>query len=293
MRLQTIVALTDFSTAAEHALDRAALLAAQNKARLNILFGAEAPNPQFANPQDRLDHRARQLAQRHGLPVSALTYRGDGVLRETLRAVAGADLLVLDKRASPGLGGLWRGDTLAQILRRSPCPVLVVQQPARAHYGHMLVAVDFSSASSALVSYAVALEDAAAVELLHTVDMRAEASVQAVRDYREEARRHAQDGLMRLAHACGTQRNRVLMTIAAGDELEQVAAHQQRSGADMVALAHRRRSWLLDMLLGSVARRQLGHLHCDVLAYPQDYTGPAVRSASAQPRVARRWTQAI
>ena len=66
MRLQTIVALTDFSTAAEHALDRAALLAAEHKARLHLLFGAEQPDPKFVDPQARLAQRARQLARRHG-----------------------------------------------------------------------------------------------------------------------------------------------------------------------------------------------------------------------------------
>lgn len=294
MRLQTIVALTDFSTAAEHALDRAALLAAKHKARLHIVFGAEEPDPKFADPQDRLDQRARQLAQRHDLRVKAMTYRGDGVVQETLRAAAGADLLVLDNRASPGLGGLWLGGTLAQILRRSPCPVLVVQQPAREAYAHVLVAVDFSAASSALACYSAALDGAAAVELLHTVDMRAQASVQAVRDYREEVRRHSQDWLLRLSQACGTQRNRVLMTVGTGGGLlQEAAAHQQRTGADLVALAHRRRGWLLDVLLGSMARRLLGSLACDVLVYPQDYTGAAACTAAAQSRVARRWTQAI
>lgn len=294
MRFQTIVALTDFSTAAEHALDRAALLAAGHKARLHILFGAEEPDPKFSDPQDRLDQRARQLAQRHDLQVKALTYRGDGVVRETLRAAAGADLLVLDRRASTGLAGLCLGGTLAQLLRRSPCPVLVVQQPARAAYDHLLVAVDFSAASRALACYALALDGGAAVELLHTVDTRAQASVQAVRDYREEVRRCSQDWLVRLSQACGTQRNRVLMTVGTGgDVVQEVAAYQQRSGADLVALAQRRRSRLLDFLLGSMARRLLGSLACDVLVYPQDYTGAAACTAAAQSRVARRWTQAI
>ena len=142
MRLQTIVALTDFSTAAEHALDRAALLAAEHKARLHLLFGAEQPDPKFVDPQARLEQRARQLARRHDLPVKALAYRGAGVVDEVLRAAVGADLLVLDKRAHQGVEQLWRGGTLSQILRRSPCPVLVVQRAAREAYAHVLLAVD-------------------------------------------------------------------------------------------------------------------------------------------------------
>ena len=40
MRLHTVVALTDFSTAAEHAVDRAAQLAAAHQARLHLLYAA-------------------------------------------------------------------------------------------------------------------------------------------------------------------------------------------------------------------------------------------------------------
>ena len=43
MRLHTIVALTDFSPAAEHALERAALLAGAHGAQLRILFAADGP----------------------------------------------------------------------------------------------------------------------------------------------------------------------------------------------------------------------------------------------------------
>lgn len=300
MRLQTIVALTDFSTAAEHALDRAALLAAEHKARLRILFGAEMPDPKFADPQARLEQRARQLARRHDLPVSALPYHGGDVADSVLRAAEGADLLVLDKRPQVGLGGLWAGGTLAQVLRRSPCPALVVQQAALAAYAHVLVAVDFSPASNAMVRYAGALDGSAAVELFHAVDMRdeaklrsAEASAQAVRTYREEMRRHAHDRLVRLSDGFEARRNRVGLSIGMGDMARQLAVQQESSGADLVALSHRRRSLVMDALLGSVARRLLGGVGCDVLVYPHDYPGAAARGAAPQPRVARRWTQVM
>ena len=300
MRLQTIVALTDFSTAAEHALDRAALLAAEHKARLHLLFGAEQPNPKFVDPQARLEQRARQLARRHDLPVKALAYRGVGVVDEVLRAAVGADLLVLDKRAHQGVEQLWRGGTLSQILRRSPCPVLVVQRAAREAYAHVLLAVDLSPAADAMVRYASGLDTAAAVELFHSVDLRdeaklrsAEASAQAVRAWRAQMQRHAHDRLVRLSDAFEARRNRVGMTVGMGDVARQVAVQQERSGAELVALTHRRRGWMLDLLLGSVAQRLLGGVGCDVLVYPHDYAGAAPRGTTAQPRVARRWTQAI
>ena len=72
MRLQTILALTDFSAQAEHGLERAAMLAATHNARLRILYGAETPNPKFVDSFARLEQRARQLARRHGVQVVAV-----------------------------------------------------------------------------------------------------------------------------------------------------------------------------------------------------------------------------
>ncbi len=67
MRLHTIVALTDFSPAAEHALERAALLAGAHGAQLRILFAADGSVARFDDPQARLVQRARHLSRRHGL----------------------------------------------------------------------------------------------------------------------------------------------------------------------------------------------------------------------------------
>ena len=55
MRLQTIVALTDFSTAAEHALDRAALLAAEHKARIVKPAKVISPARVISRPSDRAE----------------------------------------------------------------------------------------------------------------------------------------------------------------------------------------------------------------------------------------------
>ena len=282
MRLQTIVALTDFSTAAEHALDRAARLAAAHGAYLRILFGTEVPDPQFADPQARLEQRARQLARRHGVPVKALQYRDGDVAGEALRAAAGADLLVLDRRPQRGLGGFWRGGTLTRILRAGTCPVLVVQQPGHGAYAHVLVAVDGSPASDALVRYAGGLETVAAMELFHAGG--AQAPAQAV---------CAPDRLVRLSDAFDARRNRVGMATGMGDMARQLAVQQERSGADLVALAHRRRGALADALLGGVTRRLLRGVGCDVLVYPHGRAQGVARGAGDQPRVARRCTQAM
>ncbi len=88
MRLHTIVALTDFSPAAEHALERAALLAGVHGAQLRILFAADGPVARFDDPQARLVQRARHLSRRHGLQVQALPLEPGGAADGVLRAAA-------------------------------------------------------------------------------------------------------------------------------------------------------------------------------------------------------------
>ncbi|HNM40618.1 MAG TPA: universal stress protein, partial [Giesbergeria sp.] len=153
MRIQNILALTDFSTPAEHGLDRAATLAATHGARLRVLYVCETPPLQLADPAARLEQRARQLARRHGVPVTAVIGTGrplDDCLAEAERA----DLLVAHGRMHrPWPVPPWR-TLLYPLLRRCPCPVLVACRPPQGPYARVLVAVDFSAASRPLVRYA-------------------------------------------------------------------------------------------------------------------------------------------
>ena len=141
MHLQTIVAFTDYSASAEHALDRAALVAASHGARLRIVYSTHTPDPRFVDPYARLEQRARQLARRHGVTVVAQDLGSGDVVEDALAAAAGADLLVLDRRMPQGWRALLRGSVLRRILRSSPCPVLVVQRAPQGSYQRKLVAV--------------------------------------------------------------------------------------------------------------------------------------------------------
>lgn len=263
MRLHTVVALTDFSTAAEHAVDRAAQLAAAHQARLHLLYAAQHHDPRFADPQARLEQRARQLGRRHGLPVTALHGAGQGVVADALQAAAQADLLVLDRRMQSGWHAWWRPCVLAQLLRRAPCPVLVVQQPAQGAYGHVLVALDAAPAVPALLRYAGALEGSARVELFHACPVRGPCDATLAYRSQEQWR-------VRLSDAFEARRNRVDLRVDGQDLARQLVVQQERVGADLIVLGHRRRGLLTETLRGAVARRLLQGVRCDVLVVPHD-----------------------
>lgn len=288
MRIQTILALTDFSTPAEHGLDRAAALAATHGARLHLQYACETPTLQLADPMARLEQRARQLARRHGVPVA--TVAGTGRLLEACLAEAvRADLLV----AHGGMHRAWPvppwRTLLSPLLRRSPCPVLVVQRPPLGPYARVLVAVDFSAASRPLVRYAGDFEARAALELFHAINTDgetrlrgAEASVAAVQAYRREVLQHAQEQLYRLSDVFDARRNRVGTLIGRGDLARHLTVQQESIDADLVVLGQERRSWLMELVRGSVPRRLLaGGLESDLLVVPHAYLG--VVPGGAQP----------
>lgn len=280
MHLQTIVALTDFSAAAEQGLERAALLAAGHHARLRILYATSRPDPKLVDPQARLQQRARQLARRHGVVVKAVARTGEEV-DDAVTESQNADLLVLDRRVQGGWRDVLRGTPLARILRGSACPVLVVQSEPQGAYERVLVEVDFSETTTALMHYAGALQADASMELYHALDLReeaqlrsAEASQQAIESYRAKTLSSARQRMLSLSDTSDARRNRVDSMVGVGDPARQLAVQQERTGADLVAVGHKRRSALVELLVGSVAQRLVGVSACDVLVFPHDYALP-------------------
>ena len=272
MRIQNILALTDFSIQAEHGLDRAAALAAAHGARLRILYACETPPLQLSDPMARLEQRARQLARRHGVPVTTIAGTGR-LLDDCLAEAARADLLVAHgrmHRTGPVLP--WQ-PLLFRLLLRSPCPVLV--------------AVDFSAASRPLVRYADEFEACAALELFHAIDTHdearlrsAEASTAAVQAYRREMLQHAQEQLYRLSDVFHARRNRVGTLIGRGDLARHLTVQQERIGADLVVIGQERRSVFMGIVRGSVPRKLLaGGMESDLLVVPHDHLAAAQQPA--------------
>src|SRR5690606_15011572 len=154
-----------------------------------------------------------------------------------------ADLLVVDPRRERTWKRFWRGTLVDEAMRRCRCPVLVVRREPQRRYARMLVAVDFSAESKALVRYASCCGAASALELFHSIHTlheararSAEASRTAATAYRKELRRHAQDRLFRLTDSFDTRRNRVMSVIGLGDPARQTVVQQEVIDADLVVV---------------------------------------------------------
>lgn len=292
MSIQTILALTDFSMMGEHALERAALLAAAHQARLRVMYFDDTPHPGIVDPDARLAQRGRQLARRHQITVQSITRRAPG-LEGLLEQARQADLLVLDARRQWRWTRLWKSALADRLLRHCPCPVLIVQRAPERPYARVLVAVDFTPQSQALVRVASGLGSAPELQLFHAVSsayaskMRsAEVASDAMLAYRKEALRVAQHSILALHDAVDTRQTRVMSVVGDGDPARQTAVQQEAIGADLVVVGKRRGVPLLDLLLGSMAQRLLGWTQCDVLTVPHDQSGHALLGAGARLQVA-------
>jgi nucleotide-binding universal stress UspA family protein len=143
-RPQLILCPTDFSENSRAALRIARDLARQNHAALLVLHVADTLGPEGLGiveaetqlqPEGRVNGLRRELERvappEPGLDVRYLLREGDpaAVIEQVVRQ-QGCDLVVLGTHGRTGLDHLLMGSIAERIIRRCPCPALVVKYPA-------------------------------------------------------------------------------------------------------------------------------------------------------------------
>lgn len=287
MTFESILALTDFTTPAEHALDRAAMLAVRHRSKLRILYATEVPSLAFSDPFARLQQRARQLARRHGIAAEALAHSGD-MMDAIVRHAAHSDLLVLDHRQHRQWRAFWRGTTLDQLVRRCPCPVLVVRQAPSGAYGPLLVAVDLTSDSKGLFRYTSGVEEKSEFEFFHALNTFSDPGIfsdagaaDGLEVFRQVILKAAQGRLIPFYDSFDLRRSRASCAAGRAESASPIPVQQKVMRSGLVIVGTRRNSTLVDFLFGSVARRVVSLAGCDVLVVCHDYKA---RSGAAAKR---------
>jgi nucleotide-binding universal stress UspA family protein len=299
MHLHTLVVWTDFSPAGENALARAAQLAAAHQAHLRVLASLPAHDARFADPQARLEQRARQLARRYQIRASTVLLSTRDIGLAMFHASAEADLLVVPAQAlgtpaSPSWR-TWLGwEDQAPWLQRVPCPVLLVQNEAAHPYAHVLVGLDVSASaptSPNVLPWASGLQASAKVELFRSqpgplpcattqawqdkLRQRLRLSDPFDEETVNELRSRARNALLTQAIASEEKVEGVseeLKTLEGidSDLVRQLVVQQERSGADLLVLGQMPRHPLLRWLgAPRWAQRLLRQVPCDVLAVPE------------------------
>lgn len=188
MATMTVVAATDFSNSARAAVERAALIARDHKARLSLVYGFDEASWEnlrsLATPKknlftgqplhqagERIRTAAEELGRKYGIAASRVAAIGhaSAAIAATADEV-NASLIVLGPHSRRPGDRLYLGSTALKLARIAACPVLVVcGSPAVAGYARCLVGIDFSQPSERAALVAARLFPAAEITLLHAV----------------------------------------------------------------------------------------------------------------------------
>ncbi|HET8746740.1 MAG TPA: universal stress protein [Ramlibacter sp.] len=294
MSLRSILVVTDLSPQEGIALQRAWQLAEAHRATVKLMLVPARGQPLPRAAASRLANTARQLEESLGLRVTTVPVQEKAHRLEDIAAEArGMDLVVLPHRHERSTAAFFRGQPVLRLLRHCNCPVLVARAARGSHYRRILVTVDFTPLSQALVKLAAKVDAHAALEIFHAISTldesklrSAEATEQAVRSWRTKTLRHARERVVALSDSFDVRRNRVATVIGRGDPGRQAVIQQEHTGADLVVVGKQPASAWEDFFCGSVAHRILSWGTSDVLVVPETWA-----QASA-PVAARRMRQA-
>ncbi|NML47736.1 universal stress protein [Ramlibacter sp. G-1-2-2] len=292
--LKRLLAATDLSAPARHAVERAALVARAAGARLDVVHVTDALS--------RLDELQRLLGdvpadlvervrQETELPLTALagmvrgrygvgvaTHVVDKALLagiEETAAQVDADLLVLGARGSSTLRRMVLGSTAARLVSRIDRPQLVVKRMPVTDYRRVLVPVDFSAASLPSLHLARMVAPGALFVLMHAYEAPFEGKLwmagvepQYIGEYRRRARAEAEDRMASLAVSAGLPPAATATVLVHGSAAQRILEQEDEMDCDLVVAGRQGQNRVEDMLLGSVTRRLLADAEADVLVLP-------------------------
>jgi nucleotide-binding universal stress UspA family protein len=289
-KLTHLLATTDFSAPARHAVERAALVARETEAMLDLLhiatlaplekmrrLVAEMPAELGQRLLDAAREEMRELAaslhEHHGIAANARVVAGP-LLRE-LESCADAlpaDLIVFGARGASFMRHLLLGSTAERMVSRATRPMLVVKQAAHERYRTLLIPVDFSPASLASVRNARAVAPGAELVLLHVFDVPFEGQLQfagidqdVIRHYRIAAQLEATEKLKTLCDEAGLSQRSTRLIVLHGDPSLRIIEQEQEQDCDLIVMGRQGEKDIEDLLLGSVTRQVLAGSQCDVL----------------------------
>ena len=288
---QPILAATDLSAPARHAVERAFYLAAATRSELHVLhatqlntidslramLGDDVYEVKAALGRDarsRLDQLSSDAAIHRGVSAHARVVEGNPLAVITAEADAlDAQLVVLGARGGAFLRHALLGSTAARLLRKTARrPVLVVKQAPHEDYRCVLVAVDFSPASLLSIAAARRLAPDAELVLLHAFELPYEGKLTLagvddalVRRYLSTEAERCRRRMLELATAAGLDPGSCTARVVHGDPAQQTSALEQEVDADLIVVGKHGSHIAEELLLGSVTKHVLAESQGDVL----------------------------
>lgn len=277
--LKRILAATDFSKEAGHAVHRAALLAAEQHAQLELLHvvsepaldalrqlvhaSPDAPERLLDDVRNILREQAAGLADRTGINATFRVVVGE-TLDEILSDCVKAHMLVLGAHGLNWMRDVILGTMAERLLGKCKRPILVVKRPPKRAYKRVLVAVDFSDYSVNALRTATRIAPNADITAVHAYEVpfegqlrRAGVAEADVIIHRHEARQKAVDAIRDLAREVGGGRYRIAHAVKHGNASRLILAKEETLSAELIVIGKHGRSVAEEWLLGSVTRHIL------------------------------------
>lgn len=292
---RTLIAATDFSAPARHALERAALIAqSHGDARLLLahvvsasaldtlrrLLPGEAGTVEaqlLAQAKQKLGELAAGLATRYESRIDTELLQGSALaaLPELARSQPNG-MLVMGARGSHFVREVLLGSTTERVLRKTCGPMLAVKHRPQSPYRRILAAVDFSVHAAAAVNTAHAWFPDADIVLLNAFEVELESTFRLagmdddrIHSYRQQARDAAASDMDAFIAALKVPAHRLTREFVHGPATLRIVEHEQTMDADLVVMGKRGQSVMEELLLGSVTKHVLAYCSSDVLVVGQ------------------------
>jgi nucleotide-binding universal stress UspA family protein len=280
--MRSILCATDFSPRAELAIDRAAALARQFGAQLQLLHVVDDDQPhsivdmEIARAREMLNARATDLGGASRVEGAVKSGAAFQVIVSTARE-SNADLVVMGAHRKRVLKDVLVGTTIERVMRTGNHPVLMANSAADDRYESVLLALDASEAS------AIAVDGAKSLRLLEDTQVSvvtafeplykgtfAWAGVQegTITEYSETWARATKEAIGKLLRQAGLRDAAMQILTEEGPPFLVVGQVAARLNPDLLVIGTHGRSGIKRALLGSVAEHLIKQVECDVLVVP-------------------------
>ncbi|MBP1636374.1 MAG: hypothetical protein H6Q10_2948 [Acidobacteria bacterium] len=235
--------------------------------------------PEAREEIDRELHEQVSSPLAEGMDVPLVLREGDPVSEVLAEARAmAADLIVLSTHGRSGFDRFTLGSVAEKVLRKAPCPVLVVpaqpSAPAGPFEGYRRIAcaTDFSEDSRRALDFALSIAARAGsrLTLVHVVEVadnpdvvEGESPLAVLRRERIDA---AHGRLRALAAECAGRGPDIDETVRLGRAYVELLAVARETAADLIVLGVRGRGAIDLTLFGSTTNQVVRRATCDVLA---------------------------
>lgn len=288
---RTLLAATDFSAPARHALERAAQLVQTHPGAglilahivngsaldaLRRMLPGEAVTLEtqlLAQAGKTLDELATHLAAHPACSIDTVVAQGSApAALVDLVETRQADLLVMGARGTHFVVEMLLGSTTERVLRKSRHPLLAVKRRPQAPYRRILAPVDFSDHAAAAIHVAHAWLPDADIVLLHAFEAEWESTFQfagiddqQIHEYRIQARDTAQKAMEAFIGTLRVPARQLTRQFVHGTATLRILEHEQTMDADLIVMGKHGQSVMEELLLGNVTKHVLAHSSSDVL----------------------------